>query len=235
MRDDAFEVFIALSDILFLQESANEQFITNLINSGLINAMVNYVLDENRTIVLANKILLVISRLATKSAEISSKSSSTCLLIAPLSWMFGWIITRTMVTLETRRLTFLLFYVGFLWCAQNLLGLPQKFAEMAGWTFLFLEEVNEDATGNCQAYTGDYIYADIDNYAYLDADIAPHGEKLRYQKLLETLDPVYKFNLKAYFKSVVLSLRQDLNESDFNTIMSLNDLYTNEKLQELLQ
>ena len=118
---------------------------------------------------------------------------------------------------------------------KNLLGLPQKFAEMARWTFLFLEEVNEDATGNCQAYTGDYIYADIDNYAYLDADIAPHGEKLRYQKLLETLDPVYKFNLKAYFKSVVLSLRQDLNESDFNTIMSLNDLYTNEKLQELLQ
>lgn len=236
MRDDAFEVFIALSDILFLQESANEQFITNLINSGLINAMVNYVLDENHTIVLANKILLVISRLATKSAEIFFQVFEH-LSIDCSAFMNVWMdYYKNNGNPRNKKVNLLaLLTLASYGVPKNLLGLPQKFAEMARWTFLFLEEVNEDATGNCQAYTGDYIYADIDNYAYLDADIAPHGEKLRYQKLLETLDPVYKFNLKAYFKSVVLSLRQDLNESDFNTIMSLNDLYTNEKLQELLQ
>lgn len=236
MRDDAFEVFVALCDILFLQESTNEQFITNLINSGLINAMVNYVLDENHTIVLANKILLVLSRLATKSAGIFFQVFEH-LAIDCTAFISVWMnYYKNNGNPRNKKVNLLaLLTLAEHGIPKNLHGLPEKFAELTRRTFLFLEEVNEDTTGNCQAYSGDYIYSDIDNYSYLDQDIAPHGEKLRYQRLLEALEPVYKLNLREYLKRVIMSLRQALNENDFNAIMSLNDQYTNEKLQELLQ
>lgn len=236
MRDDAFEIFVALCDILFLQESTNEQFVTNLINSGLINAMVNYVLDENHTIVLANKILLVFSRLATKSAEIFFQVFEH-LTINCAAFINVWMnYYKNNGNPRNKKVNLLaLLTLAEYGVPKNLHGLPEKFGELARRCFLFLEEINEDATGNCQAYSGDYIYSDIDNYSYLDQDIAPHGEKMRYQRLLEALDPVYKLNLKDFLKSVMVSLRQVLNENDFNAVMSLNDQYTNEKFQELLQ
>ncbi|KAM9922585.1 hypothetical protein OXX59_005726 [Metschnikowia pulcherrima] len=69
---------------------------------------------------------------------------------------------------------------------------------------------------------------------YLDPDIAPHGEKVRYQNLLDAKDAVYTVNLRAFIKEKVLGLRQEMGEESFNGLMSLNDQYTNEKLQELL-
>lgn len=235
MRDDAFEVFIALMDILLLQESGSEQFINSLIGSGLLNAMANYVLDDNHSIVLANKILLVLSRLAFKSAEVF------CQVFQHLSvdvakftniWMNYY---KNNGNPRNKKVNLLaLLALAKYGLVHNLYGLPEKFSEVLRRCFIFSEEINEDVAGNCQAYNSDYIYSDIDNYAYLDADISPHGEKIRYQKLVDTEDPVSRVNLREFLRGEVLAARQELGDENFSTLMSLNDQYTNENLQALL-
>lgn len=235
MRDDAFEIFIALMDILLLQECGSEQFINGLIGSGLLNAMANYVLDENHSIVLANKILLVMSRLAFKSAEVFIQVFDH-LAIDTAKFIDIWMnYYKNNGNPRNKKVNLLaLLALTAYGLVRNLHGLPEKFSEVIRRSFIFSEEINEDNSGNCQAYNGDYIYSDIDNYSYLDPDIAPHGEKLRYQKLVDTEDPVNKVNLRDFLRSEVLAARQELGVANFETLMSLNDQYTNEKLQALL-
>lgn len=236
MRDDAFEVFISLMDILFLQESTSEQFISGIIGSGLLNAMVNYVLDENQSIVLANKILLVLSRLALKSGEVFLQVLDHLSIDTPKFLEVWTVYYKNNGNPRNKKVNLLaLLALAFYGLTRNLHGLPKMLSEVLRRSFIFLEEVNEDISGNCQAYNGDYIYSDIDNYSYLDADIAPHGEKLRYQKLIETQDPVNRVNLKDFIRTEIVALRQELGEANFETLMSMNDQYTNEKLQNLMQ
>lgn len=235
MRDDAFDIFITMADILLLQESEDDQLINNLINSGLLNAMASYVLDENHSVVLANKILLVLSRLATSSAE-AFLNVLQHLQIDSAKFIDVWMnYYKNNGNPRNKKVNLLALISLAVYCvSKNLHGVPQRFGELERNCFLFLEEVNEDESGNCQAYAGDYIYSDVDNYAYLDPDIAPHGEKLRYLKLLEEKDPILKVKMQQYLRDALIKLRGELNESDFATLMSLNDQYTSEKLQQLL-
>lgn len=235
MRDDAFEIFISLADILFLLETTSGQFVSGLISSGLINAMTNYVLDDNHSIVLANKILLVLSRWATKSPEVFlsvfdhlSIDSSQFLEL----WMTYYKNNGSPRNKKVNLLA-LLTLANFA-VAKNLYNFSGALGKLLRTTFMFLEEVNEDAGGNCQAYSGDYIYSDIDNYAYLDPDIAPHGEKVRYQRLLETQDPVCTVNLREFVRQKITELRHEMGDAEFGRVMALNDEYTNEKLTELV-
>ena len=101
-------------------------------------------------------------------------------------------------------------------------------------TLYFLEEVNEDTNGTCDAYNSNLVYEDIDDYSYLDPDIKANGEKLRYHQLLNQYDQVYSVNLLQLLKTCVIGLKDRLTNDEFNTLMQLNDSYTIEKLQELL-
>lgn len=235
MRDDAFDVFITLADILFLQDTKNDQLMNAFINSGLFNAMVAYVLDEDHSIVLANKILLVLSRLATKSAE-AFLNVMQHLQINSAHFIEIWMkYYKNNGNPRNKKVNLLALVSVATYCvSKNLHGMPEKFGELLRNCFLFLEEVNEDTSGNCQVYEGDYIYSDVDNYAYLDPDIAPHGEKVRYQRLLESTDPVLKIKMRQYLKDALLQIRSELSENDFITLISLNDQYTQEKVQQIL-
>ena len=98
----------------------------------------------------------------------------------------------------------------------------------------FLEEVNEDANGTCDAYNSNLVYEDIDDYSYLDPDIKANGEKLRYHQLLNQYDQVYSVNLLQLLKTCLIGLKERLTNDEFNTLIQLNDSYTIEKLQDLL-
>lgn len=236
MRDDAFEAFISLMDILLLLQSTNSQFITNLVDSGLMHAMANYVLDENHSIVLANKVLLVISRLATRNPEM------LCSMLDHLSvnvhdFLEKWVSYYKNNGSPRNKKVNLLALVSLMnyGAAKDLYGMQLLVGEIFRRSFLFLEEVNETDTGNCPAYESDYIYTDIDNYAYSDPDIAPHGEKLRYLVLLESQDPVLSTNLESLLKVEVANMRQAMGDAGFSTMISRCDQYTCEKMQLLLQ
>ncbi|KAM9909924.1 hypothetical protein OXX69_004973 [Metschnikowia pulcherrima] len=235
MRDDAFDAFISLLDILFLSQSENEQFVGGLITSGLINSMVNYILDENHSIVLANKILAVISRMALKSPAAFFQICSHLSLDATRLIEVWSAYYKNNGNPRNKKVNLLALLSLIIYAAPKDL---HDFAKYLGDTlrksFLYLEEVHEELSGNSQAYAGDYIYTEVDNYMYLDPDIAPHGEKVRYQNLLDAKDAVYTVNLRAFIKEKVLGLRQEMGEEPFNGLMSLNDQYTNEKLQALL-
>lgn len=235
MRDDAFDAFISLMDILFLLQSDNDQFINGLISSGLMNGMVNYVLDENHSIVLANKILAVISRLALKSPAAFFQICNHLSLDAT-KLMEVWVSYYKNNGNPRNKKVNLLALLSLLAYAapKDLHDFAKYLGDILRKSFLYLEEVHEEVTGNSQAYEGDYIYTDVDNYSYLDSDIVPHGEKIRYQNLLDTKDLVYTVNLRAFVKEKVLEVRQETSDETFNGMMSLNDQYTNEKLQELL-
>lgn len=235
MRDDAFEVFVALMDILFLQESDSEQFINSMIGSGLLNAMVNYVLDENHSIVLANKILLVMSRLALKSPQVFLQMFEHLLLDAAKFVEVWMAYYKNNGSPRNKKVNLLaLIALATYGLARNLLGFTTRLSEIMRRCFIFMEEVKEDTTGTCQAYNGDYMYADIDDYTYIDPDIAANGEKLRYLKLTQARDPVNKVNLRNFLREEVEGLRQALGQANFEAVMSLNDQYTNEQLHVLL-
>ena len=110
---------------------------------------------------------------------------------------------------------------------SNLLNITKR-------VLLFLEEINETVDGNCMAYNQDFVYEDIDEYCYLDPNIKPHGEKIRYQNLLSENDPVYNINVRNFLVEVINKLRGSLQESDFNQLMAMNDQYSLERLQSLV-
>lgn len=236
MRDDSFEAFVSLMDILLLLQSGNSQFISNLVDSGLMHAMANYVLDENHSIVLANKVLLVLSRLATRNPEMLCSILSH-LNVNVTQFLETWVNYYKNNGSPRNKKVNLLALVSLInyGAPKNLYGMQQFVGEVFRRCFLFLEEVNEDQTGNCQAYESDYVYSDIDNYAYSDPDIAPHGEKLRYLALLQSEDPVLTTNVASLLKLELGNLRQTLGDTDFGNLMSQCDSYTCEKLQSLMQ
>ncbi|OBA17976.1 ARM repeat-containing protein [Metschnikowia bicuspidata var. bicuspidata NRRL YB-4993] len=235
MRDDAFDAFISMMDILFLLQSNDDIFINGLISSGLMNSMIDYVFDENQSIVLANKILVVVSRLAWKSPAAFFQICSHLSLDAA-KLMEIWVSYYKNNGNPRNKKVNLLALVSLLAFAapKDLHDFAKHLGDTFRKCFLYLEEVKEDVSGNSQAYKGDYIYSEVDNYSYLDADILPHGEKIRYLSLLDSKDPVYTVNLRAFLKEKILEMRQETNDETFNGMMSLNDQYTNEKLQELL-
>lgn len=236
MRDDSFEAFISLMDILLLSQSTNSLFITNLVDSGLMHAMANYVLDENHSVVLANKVLLVFSRLATRNPE------AFCSVLDHLNvnvnqFLETWVnYYKNNGSPRNKKVNLLaLLAIINYGVPKNLYAMQLLVGEVYRRSFLFLEEVNEDLAGNCQAYESDYVYADIDNYAYLDPDIAPHGEKLRYLALLQSEDPVLSTNIAGLLKLELSNLRQSLGDTGFASLLSSCDPYTCERLQSLLQ
>lgn len=236
MRDDSFEAFVSLMDILLLLQSGNSQFISNLVDSGLMHAMANYVLDENHSVVLANKVLLVLSRLATRNPEMFCSILSH-LNVNVTQFLETWVTYYKNNGSPRNKKVNLLALVSLInyGAPKNLYGMQLLVGEVFRRCFLFLEEVNEDQAGNCQAYESDYIYTDIDNYAYSDPDIAPHGEKLRYLALLQSEDPVLTTNVSSLLKIELGNLRQIMGDADFGNLMSHCDQYTCEKLQLLMQ
>lgn len=236
MRDDSFEAFVSLMDILLLLQSENSQFVSNLVDSGLMHAMANYVLDENHSVVLVNKVLLVLSRLATRNPEMFCSILSH-LNVNVTQFLETWVTYYKNNGSPRNKKVNLLALVSLInyGAPKNLHGMQSLVGEVFRRCFLFLEEVNENEAGNCQAYESDYIYTDIDNYAYSDPDIAPHGEKLRYLALLQSEDPVLTTNVSSLLRIELGNLRQTMGDANFNNLMSHCDQYTCEKLQSLLQ
>lgn len=232
MRDDAFEVFITIADILFLSEAENEAFVTNLMNSGLLSAMYAYVMDDEHSIVLSNRILLVLARFPSLSAEVFLKMLDHLSLDAT-SFIDRWLTYYKNNGNPRSKKTNLLALIALAsYCVpKNLHDMPQKLPDLLRKALIFAEEVNEDNDGFCQAYEGDYVYTDVDNYNYLDPSIMPNGEKNRYLALLSSRDPVLKINVNTLIRETVTKMSQELSQQDFQTLMSLTDEYTREKLQ----
>lgn len=235
MRDDVFDAFISLMDILLLLQSTNAQFVSNLVDSGLIYTVANYVLDDNHGIFLANKIFLVLSRLATRDPEVFC-SILDHLGVDVNQFLQVWVsYYKNNGNPRNRKVNLLaLLSLTNYGTPQNLYGMRLLTGDVFRRCFLFLEEVNEDQDGNCQAYESDYAYADIDDYAYLDPDIAAHGEKLRYQALLRSQDPVLSTKVESLLKAELENMRQCVGDDEFAVLVSLCDNYTHEKLQYIL-
>ncbi|CAK7902525.1 importin beta-like protein Kap120p [[Candida] anglica] len=235
MREDAYTVFISLMDILLLQISNNEQFVNNLIGSGLFNAMALFVLDENHDVVSGNKIFLLFSRIAMGSSELFFQMVDH-FAIDKKKLFDTWIDNLDRNGNPRNKKLNLIGLLSL--CARAIPSkdnvLPLKFAQITKKILLFLEEVNETTEGNCTAYEQDLIYEDIDDYCYSDQDITPHGEKKRYQALIESKDPVFKTNLKSLLAQVLSELRNTLNDTDFRQLISMNDEYSIEKLQTMI-
>lgn len=234
MRDDAFTIFISFMDILLLQNSGNTTFVNSLMNSGIFSAMINYVMDDKQTLSSVNKILLVLSRLAYKENELFVNIFDHLSLdIARFveKWMETYNSNGNPRSKKISLLAMLSLTTYGVVRRYDLLLL--KFSVVIKNALLFLEEIQETDNGSCIAYNQNLVYEDIDDYCYLDSDIKPHGEKIRYQKLLES-DPVYLVNLKSYISDIIKQLKGGLEASDFEQLMSLNDQYTSESLQSLV-
>ncbi|KAK6205283.1 armadillo-type protein [Scheffersomyces amazonensis] len=236
MRDDSFQIFISLMDILILENYQSQEFITNLVNSNMFLNMVAYVIDENQSIISASKLLIILSRLGKSSPEVLFKLFEYHSNIDIDQLFKIWLqYFKSIGNPRNKKINLLaLISIVIYGIPKNIPISLQIYSEVIRKSFLFLEEVNESTTGVCDAYKQDFTYEDLDDYAYLDPDIKPHGEKIRYEILLEKSDPVYTVNLQSYLKDAIISLKSQLQPADFNQVMNLNDEYSLEKLKSLV-
>lgn len=236
MRDDSFVVFVAFMDILFLQNAQSDEFFKIVIDSGLINSMISYVLDETQSIVNANKILLVLSRLAFSSNDfflnmIDYLSNNLSHFIE--IWLNYYINNGNPRNKKINLLAFL--SLLNLSIDKKIDIIISHFPQIIKNTLLFLEEVKENDQGQVEAYQLDLIYDDIDDYRYMDPDIKENGEKLRYMALLQKSDPVFNVNLQTYLLQVIGHFKSNFNDTEVNQLVSMCDEYTTEHLQSITQ
>lgn len=217
MRDDAFEIFVALVDILLL----DSDILQPLVSSGLMESMIRYVFDDNQSVVQANKIFVIFSRLAMRPETFFQLLSH---LKVDKGAFFGlWLkYYKHNGSPRNKKVNLL----ALLSLAPNVPVLGPYFCEILRNCFLFLDEVNEEAC----LYDDDVLYADIDNYAYLDPDIAPHGEKLRYQ-VLQQQCAVYRMSVRETLLSVCGAVR-GTHPAEFAQL-TLADAYVAEGLGRL--
>lgn len=235
MRDDAFSIFIAFMDIILLENSNNDVFVNIILESGLVNAMIGYALDDDKSVVLVNKIFLLLSRLAKSSPE-TFMNILTHLSIGVDTLVNVWLTHFNNNGNPRNKKCNLLGLISLTsyGVVKDLRYFGGFFNDAVKKTFLFLEEVNETSQGICDAYKQDFVYEDIDDYLYVDSSIKPHGEKLRYNLLLENKDPIFSTNLHDYLKNQVHTLQTQLSNEEFKQLVSSNDTYTVERLQLLL-
>lgn len=230
MRDDSFGVFISLMDILFLQNSNNELFLRLIVETGLINSMISFVLDDSQSIVNANKILLVLSRLAYNSSDLFLQ------MLNYLSDNLGnflstWIKYYNNNGNPRNKKINLLAFISLL--NVDIESYSSLFSDIVQKTVLFLEEIQEENDGKVEAYNLNLIYEDIDDYRYLDEDIKENGEKLRYMELLQKNDPVFSVNLQTYLQQVISSIKSKISPQQFDQILASLDEYSLEQLQKM--
>lgn len=234
LRDDSFVVFISSMDILLLKLNTNENFLTILVNSGLINSLVSYVIDPNQSYLNINKVLLILSRLAFGNCDALFKILNY--LSNDLStFMNSWLQYYSNNGNPRNKKMNLL---GLLALLKVAIPIGDKlfirvFPDIIKKCLLFLEEIQE-TNGLVDAYQLDFLYEDIDDYRYLDPEIKENGEKHRYVELINTYDPGLKVQLNGYLMETINSIKQGIPPTDFNQLMSLNDEYAIEQLQKLI-
>ncbi|CAN3373077.1 importin beta-like protein Kap120p [Diutina rugosa] len=233
MRDDSYVVLVSLLDILMVSLDGNQQFYENLMSSGLFAAMLAYATDEAMTTFMANKLFLVMSRMAKSCPQLWFQMVEH-VGQSPQTVIDVWIrYFNSNGNPRNRKINLmgLLSLTSYGVIAQ---GQPQgwcadAFNQSIAKTFIFTEEVNESMDGMVDAYNHDLTYEDIDDYAYLDPSIKPHGEKLRYTEVCAK-DPVASTNLANFLKQCVLQVRNELGNSAFEQLVGANDQYVVEKL-----
>ncbi|CCE82967.1 Piso0_002737 [Millerozyma farinosa CBS 7064] len=230
MRDDSFSIFVSTMDILFLSQTNDQRFMQVLIESGLLEAMFQFTMDLNQSIVAANKIYLILSRLAYESPE-SMISILQHFFKDPSRFMNQWLEYYNSYGNPRHKKTNLLAFMSLM-----LYAIPRKieffistFGQVAKKSFYFLEEVNETDEGSCSVYNVDTLYEEIDEYCYMDPTIKPHGEKIRYANLLDAKDPTNKRNFQKVLEQTLSELRPFLS-----SLVSSCDQYTTEKLQSTI-
>lgn len=236
MRDDSYNIFITFVDILFLQNSRNDEFLKIAIDSGLINSMINYVSDDNQSVVNANKILLVLSRLAFSSSDfflnMINYLSSNNLSSFIETWLKFYVNNGNPRNQKINLLAFLsLLNISI--DKRNDVIITQ-FPQIIKNTLLFLEEIKESPNGYVDAYQLNLVYEDIDDYRYLDPDIKENGEKLRYMELLQKADPVFNVNVQTYLTEVIGHLKSSFNGNEVSQLVTMCDEYTVEQLNALI-
>ncbi|KAG7663353.1 KAP120 [[Candida] subhashii] len=237
MRDDSYMIFISLMDILLIENNdSNESFINGLVNSGLMLSMINYVINDNQSPILAAKMYLLFSRLSKNSPELFLKMLDIA-SVDSIKFFKNWIqFYNHNGNPRNKKINLLgLISIVTYGIPKNIPVLLELFPDVIKKTFYFLEEINEDQQGSCEGYNSNLLYEDIDDYSYLDPDIKPHGEKIRYHLLLQERDPIYTTNLIQFLRNNFINLKTQLQDSDFNQIILAlnNDSYTLERLKAL--
>lgn len=232
-RDDSFAIFISLMDILLMEMGTDERFVNVLMNSGLFKAMVLFVLDEKQSIQSINKVILNLSRIVLGSTDLFFKLMELISvdMVRFIDVWMGYVNNNGNPRNKKLNLLALLsvFASGIIRRDEFFVKLFPRITKLA---LYFMEEVNESEDGNCDAYN-EHTYEDLDHYTYLDPDIKPHGEAIRFAEL-DRQDPARTRNLKQCLIEVFRGLKENLSEQEFQQLISMSDEYSMERLQMLM-
>lgn len=232
MRDDAYAIFISLMDILVLRLSSNESFVQQLVASGLFKTMTEIAIDPETNPVIANKQFLILSRLATASAPLFLQ------MLAHMNVRYEMLFEAWLRcfpnngSVRNKKASILgMMALVFYGVREDVVGWAAIFPRTVREAFIFSEEVNENSDGNCDVYSKDMLYDDIDDYRYLDANIRENGEKIRYVELVRKQDPVINMNCREFLTQNLIQLRSCLPSQQFTALLGMCDQYLIEHIE----
>lgn len=223
MRDDAVGVFASLMEIIVL----SSENLHTLSHSGLLSSILESCVNPGSPETLVSKLFLICSRIAFKNPTPLLTTSDALVHLLNV-----W-ISRFQSVGDPRNRKILL--MGFLSFYTHLPQLEDHYRQVLFTTLpsilaqlaQALEEINESLDGDCEAYHRDYLYEFGD---YLDEDLQPTGEQLRFKALCER-DPVHTLSLKKASSSAFEALQAYLGPEQFQQLMQMVDNPSLEQLQ----
>ncbi|ODV95069.1 hypothetical protein PACTADRAFT_34808 [Pachysolen tannophilus NRRL Y-2460] len=260
MRDDSLSIFVSIIEILVLENRKAQNstlLLSNLVESGLFNAMVEYGLGDVQNPYNSVKVLLVLLRIAhfypqqfPLMLEAINSSFQGANGETDSNRFFQYFLDECLSKYSsiTEQRNKKIFFLGILSLFQPTNNDEKRGIVLAQFSSIlhkltqFLEEVNESINGDCEIYHKGYNYEDYEYFLNSENQVdggtlhdnKMNGERKRYDSMLKNIDPVHTENLKSYTSKVLIGLKDELGGNKFEMLLSGVDASTLDQLKLLI-
>lgn len=234
MRDDSLDILTSILDLNLLSNYNNNEnsikYLNLLIESNLLNEMVELILDEDQSSLTKLKILLIVSRITFILPNEFFKFFKIYFNDNRLSvFLKIWFINLENVG-NPRFKKIHILGLSSLLKTLNLIAF-ENFNGLIGLWITAFEEINE-IEGDCAKYHENYLYEF--KYDEVDLTIIENGEYKRFFKIIENNDPVHNLNLKKYINELLMLIKNSLGDQ-FNELIKNIDVNLLENLEYFLK
>ncbi|ODV60154.1 karyopherin KAP120 [Ascoidea rubescens DSM 1968] len=269
VKDEILEIIVSILDIFFLKvykindnNNENKLIIENLISSGLISAILRFLLEENQSPIYLGKMFIILARIIYIDDGILFK----VLNLDEFNKLIQlWMDNYQYIYLDNYRnkkvvligISSLLRiptnyinnnsvennYGSMILTYQNLSSIifTEKNVDLTfNFWARYLEEISENSNGDCERYYSKkhFNYEEyhlLDNLdLILDNSLPKNSEFIRYESLLVENDPIHKIPIKVFIKNILNEIEAKVGVDEYAKLINHVDTTVLEELQMLI-
>jgi hypothetical protein len=227
MRDDALDVLISYLEILLLENyldlSNFQKLLSIMMESRLLPAIIEIIMDDEQSQITVGKLLLVIARISYLEPQDLIQvfhylyQSENELRGAVFKFMIIWYARMDAnISNPRNRKIHVLGLTSLLRTGEQVF--LEDLKPLVGLWINALEEIHESSNnGDCEKYHSNYLYEFRYNE---DFTIQENGEYLRFQELFKVADPVHNLVLKDYVKDTLTIVKMKIGDDNLNQLIA---------------